>query len=207
MRVVMYPTLLVLAGLLILDTNIGWRVAPEVSSEVSAAEGKLADSGISGDARLVRRIRASNSFRESRFFRFLVKSLPDSSYYAYTPVLSRRRIFIGEDFSFATTTGRASVLAHECAHLRWHRLGLFRGFLRRSDEANAYKRQYDTHQAVGLDIPNGGVVYWDMMIGVKRYVLPVYPAYAKRRDIRSALRYIEARVGGMRWQERHGIGP
>lgn len=196
MRIAIYGTLAVLVTLLLLDTNIGKPAASHKRALIDNAIARLDHSGLSEDARLRKLIAATNGFRESRVYGFLVNFSSsrdmDFSYYAFTPVFSQSKVFIGSSFWDTGNIGRSSVLVHEFAHIRRHKRLFLGGVFRGDDEAEAYERQYLTYRDVGLS-PEGsdGTVYWDMMIGVQTYLLPRKPAYAKRKDIQQAIRILK----------------
>lgn len=192
MRIYIYCTLGIMAAVLLADTNIGHRVSSGDASMVSRAIAHIAASGLKEDTKLLKRIQKNKGIRQSYFYNYLVsraeRSGRDFSFYAFTPILSRSKIFLGDGFQSAETAGRSSVLIHEGMHIKWHSERLWRGFPRRVDEAHAYAHQYDTHKEIALCAYGGdGTVYWDMMIGIREYVLPISPRYAKMEDIHQAM--------------------
>jgi len=195
MRVLIYGTLAVLAALLVTDTNIGMLLQEDQQWAVRATINHLSSKKMTSDADLAARIADSGGFRESRVYGYVVQFAEarrlDFSFYAYTPLLSGSKVFIGGSFWDVGTIGRSSVLIHELAHITRHKNRLLGGFPRSADEAQAYRRQYLTYSSVELSPSADGVVYWNMMIGIHAYVLPAYPEYRDRPDIRSAMRGLE----------------
>jgi len=192
MRVLIYGTLAVVAALLLADTNLGTSVGKYGRQAVSTAVAHLEKRGMTSDADVAGRLAASDGFRESKIYGYIVRlarsSDLDFSFYAYTPLLSRSRVFIGESFWDVGVVGRSSVLIHEIAHITRHQERLLGGFPRSADEAQAYRRQYLTYRAVGLSPSTDGIAYWNMMMGIYTYVLPTYPEYRYRPDVRLAMR-------------------
>jgi len=191
-RVLVYGTLVLLATLVLLDANVGRPLTDRETERVRSAADYLNAHGFRAEARMVYRIIGDGGFRTSSFFETLgglaAARGSDFAYYAYTPVLSRKRIFVGNSFWDVGKAGRSSIIIHELAHIRRHTENRLRGFPRRRDEAFAYERQYMTHRALRLTEDGGdGMVYADMMVGVISYVLPVHREYAKRADISAAL--------------------
>lgn len=198
MRVMVYGILGFIASLILVDTNIGRPISHSRSMLVEQSIAYIEKRHFASDARELRGILRSHGLRESWLISAVLErgepSSQEVSYYAYTPILSRSAIFLGGNFWRVGVIGRSSVLLHELTHIRYHRSRLLRGFPRSDDEAHAYLRQYKTYRALGLQSSGeDGVVYWDMMIGVRRYALPRYPAYAKRRDIQDSVPFIGPR--------------
>jgi hypothetical protein len=156
---------------------------------VSAAAVYLDACGFREDAREIRKLESSHGFRRSEVLGFLLdRQQATNTYYAYTPVFSYSRIFLGRRFSEIGVIGRSSILLHELTHIRRHCRRLLRGIPRSADEAEAYRRQYLTHSKIGLSpASSDAIVYWDMMIGVFTYSLPRYPELARRSEVRQAL--------------------
>ncbi|MHB1000249.1 MAG: hypothetical protein ACYC27_13495 [Armatimonadota bacterium] len=190
MRFIIYGILAIFASVLIMDVNIGRPVDKNKLDIVNKTIIYLYKKGFDSDANALSTMTSNNGIRESKLLVTLIQATgtEDNSYYAYTPILSRSRIFIGDNFWQSDITGRASILIHEITHIKRHRRRSLRGFPRNDDETEAYLRQYDTHKSLGLSSRSSdGVLYWDMMIGVKTYVLPRHPEYAKKEDIKEAL--------------------
>ncbi len=192
-RLLTYGILGLVAVLVLVDTNIGAPLNSHDRIVLQDAILYLTARGFADDARLGELILDADDFRRSRFYSNL-SALDDSgghgfSFYAYTPVLSKSRVFIGENYWHTGIRGHASVLLHELVHVQDHRHYALIGLRRSEDETAAYRRQYDMYKKIGLT-PSGadGLVYWDMMIGVVTYVVPRYPAYAKHADVRAAQR-------------------
>lgn len=196
MRLLVYGMLAALVILLLADTNLGRPISAKQRQSAYQAIRYMKSKGFERDSELALRLANANHIRYSRFYVGLT-SLGDArggsfGYYAYTPLLSRSRVFVGSTFWDAGDVGHASILVHELSHIRWHRGRFLRGIPRHADEAQAYLRQYDTYRTLGLT-PYGtdSTVFWDMMIGIKYYVLPMQPQYAKNDDIRWALRQLD----------------
>lgn len=192
MRTIVYGLLIALAALVVGDTHVGRSISDDQTDASLSAVRHLRETQFYPDARLASQIVESDGFRESRLFAALSAYGKEyglsTSFYAYTPIFSRSRVFLGDHFWDIGDVGRASILLHELAHVVHHRNRILRGIPRHLDEAQAYLRQYTTYEEVGLD-PHGddGIVFWDMMIGVETYVVPLYPDYAERDDIRWAI--------------------
>lgn len=194
-RLMVYGTLILLATLVLCDTNLGWTVTETDHSSLRVTASYLENHGFRDDACAVRRMIVDSSFRTSHFFQCLGQIAAARgagfAYYAYTPLLSESRIFLGENFWETGQTGRASILVHELAHVRYHRRNTFRGLPRDVDEAQAYERQYVTCKALGLtQTCTDSTVYWDMMVGINMYLISLKPAYARRADIAGAARLL-----------------
>lgn len=195
MRLFIYGTLSLLALVLGIDTHLGDVVTPADATEIRRVITVLEESDLPSDAMMARSILKSDGYRRSRFFDWL-NHLSETrgsgfGFYAYTPVLSKHLIFLGENYWRQDNEGRASVTVHELAHLRRHRDHGARGLSRRADEYGAYSYQYLTYPRIGIDPQiKGSDVYWDMMYGIRDYVVPVSPEYAKREDIAHALMVI-----------------
>jgi hypothetical protein len=191
-RLIVYSTLAILATLVLADTNIGWSVSHARFVQARQAIYYLDRVGLSEDAHLVSQIADSRGFRSSIFFHYITQAAKnhgeDFSYYAYTPILSGTKIFLGPSFWQVGVIGRSSILTHEAAHVRRHQSRLLRGLPRSRDEEAAYSHQYHVYPTVriGSDTPDG-IVYWDMMMGIEMYVLPVHPGYASRLDVKESL--------------------
>lgn len=196
MRLLIYGTLAVVALILGVDTHLGETLSASQTSDVQQSIDLLYECGLRPDAGLAVSLIETDSFRASRFFNWL-SDLSQSQggsfgFYAYTPVLSRRLVFLGPSFWAQNTEGRASIAVHELAHIRRHRVRSMRGFPRSSDEASAYRYQYHRYPEIGIDsVGVDGEVYWDMMLGIREYVIPERPQYAKREDIARALSVLE----------------
>jgi len=193
------------ASVLLIDTTYGTRISPDEEALIIRAANYLESKHLTTDSKTIRRMVAEKNFRESNaysvFFNRKGYGSTAYSYYAYTPVLSRTKIFIGESFWEVGTVGRSSVLLHELQHIRRHRRRVLRGFPRAPDEAEAYCRQYETHTTIGLPSYGiDGVVYWYMMIGIREYVLPLHPKYANEAEIRNAMR----QLAWITWRLRDG---
>lgn len=196
MRFLIYGTLLIITIGILIDTNIGVSVDRSEMKQVNEAIGYIKSKRFDSDAALAERLARSGGFRRSRFFAEFFKLTRDGkqgvSYYAYTPILSTTKIFIGENFWDVGKVGHSSVIIHELAHLRRHKRRILRGFPRGEDEAEAYRRQYLTYRRLGLSsTSDDSIVYWDMMIGVQTYVLPIYPEFKNRPDIKAAMYVID----------------
>gem|GEM_PF-3716825 len=192
MRLIIYGTLSLLALILGIDTHIGSGLATSESSAVADMIAVLDDSGLRSDAHMARSVLRSSRFRKSRFFDWLNAFSEargyDFAFYAYTPILSSRRVFLGDNYWRQDAYGRASVTVHELAHVRRHERRAMRGIPRSSDEVEAYRYQYQTYRAIGIGSYGiGSDVYWDMMYGIRDYVVPAYPEYAERKDVAEAL--------------------
>ena len=191
-RLLIYGTLVVLTSLVLLDTNLGRPLSDAQRRSIVSTVKYLDSHNLQDEARVASRIAGSNGFRTSRFFANFTALLNAKgsgfAYYAYTPVFSRSAIFLSNDFWDCGDAGRASIIVHELAHIARHRDRVLRGIPRGADEAEAYRRQYQAYRTLGLS-PNGddSSVYWDMMSGVKAYVIPADPQYLKKADVRSAL--------------------
>lgn len=191
-RLLIYGTLVVLTSLVLLDTNLGHPLTDTQRRSISGAVEYLNRQNLHDEARAASRIARSNGFRTSRFFANFTALLDARgsgfAYYAYTPVFSRSRIFLSDNFWDCGDAGRASILVHELAHIARHKRCALRGMSRRTDEVEAYGRQHRACRAIGLSADgDDSAVYWDMMRGVKLYVCSADPRYLKRADVRSAL--------------------
>ena len=196
MRILVYGMLTTLVMLLLADTNLGRPVTADQRQSIYEAIRYMRSKGSESESELALRIANSNHFRSSRFFGS-VAAVGEArggnfGYYAYTPLLSRSRVFLGSTFWDAETIGHSSIIMHEIAHVRWHRDRFFRGIPRHADEAHACTRQYVTYRALGLT-PYGpdSMVFWDMMIGITYYLLPEHPEYARHADVRWAMRQLD----------------
>lgn len=193
MRCRIYCIFSILAAILIVDTNLGWPISAYDSGILLKTADYLQERHFTSEADTIRKIVRSNGFRESpiysSIFKLRVHGDHSYSYYAYTPSLSRKRIFLGDNFWQAGKVGRGSILLHELQHLRRHDRRFLRGIPYAADEAEAYCTQYATHKAVGLEADGkDSVVYWDMMIGIQEYVVEGDEANPKSHEIRNALR-------------------
>lgn len=189
MRVLIYGTLALLAALVLVDVNLGHPVTDKQSEMILASIRHVQASHLPRDYRVLLSISKSDNYRQSRLLAlFLAEADPESGFYAYTPVLSRSRIFVGAPFWELGEVGQSSILVHEGAHITAHRRQFTRGFRRFSDEEQAYLHQYRTYRELKLT-PTGddSIVFWDMMIGIQKYVLPKHPDLTRRQDIRYAL--------------------
>jgi hypothetical protein len=196
-RLVVYGILAIFTTLLLADTNIGWPASRDQLAEVRTALDHIKRCKVDRDAKVLTEIANFDGIRYSKIFSFITRASSRHgdqklAYYAYTPILSGRRIFLGDIFSDIGTVGRASILSHETQHLVRHRERLLGGYPRRLDEAAAYEHQYLTYRDLGLD-PSGmdGIVYWDMMIGLEFYLIPVRPKCAQRPDIKAAQKQLD----------------
>lgn len=192
MRFLIYTMLIGLVALILADTDYGRPIIPHERQLVYQAIRHMDSKGFGQDAEIALKITNSSHFRYSRFLSnatalFRARGA-NFGYYAYTPLFSRSRVFVGQSFWEVGDVGQSSIISHELAHIRRHRERFLRGFPRHADEAQAYQRQYETYRALGLK-PYGpdAPVYWDMMIGIQTYLLPEHPEYAKRSDIRWAM--------------------
>jgi hypothetical protein len=196
LRLLIYGVLIGLVALIVADTNLGRPITSQQRQCIYRAARYMEARGFKNDSQVALRIANSNHFRSSRFFRNVMTVAEarggSFGFYAYTPIFSRTRIFLGGSFWDAGEIGRSSIILHELAHIRWHRERFWRGIPRHADEAQAYRRQYQTYRAIGL-IPYGSdsMVFWDMMIGIKDYLLPEHPDYSRHADVRWALRQLD----------------
>jgi hypothetical protein len=194
MRIITYLTLAIIAATILLDTYIGEPISKQQQMMVDSAIALIASKHLSPDESILRDVRSCGNFRQSWLLNHLAEKGrngdSDFGFHAYTPVLSRTRIFLGEDFSCIGAKGRASVLVHEAQHLRRHRRRILRGIPRTADEAEAYTHQYYTYRKLGLRESSDSLVYWDMMLGVKQFVVPRNPRFAKLADIKKASRVL-----------------
>jgi hypothetical protein len=189
MRFIAYGIILVVAALLIYDTNMGSPLDSRQDAEISAAIAHLSKRRLDKDSARAMKIWRRNGFRHSRFYDWITcmaaRKKWDFAFYAYTPILSHSHIFLGESFRDVETIGKASIISHELEHIRRHESRILGGFPRSMDEALAYRHQYDVYEQTGLG-PfelESSLVFWDMMIGVQSYTLPRFPEYASKRDI------------------------
>jgi hypothetical protein len=191
-RLLIYGTLVVLTSLVLLDTNLGRPLTDAQRRSIASTVEYLDSHDLRDEARVASRIVGSNGFRTSRFFANFTALLNAKgscfAFYAYTPVFSRSEIFLGDTFWDCGDAGRASIIVHELAHIARHGTRVLRGIPRRADEVEAYRRQYRAYRSLSLS-SNGSdsSVYWDMMSGVKAYVIPADPQYLRKADVRSAL--------------------
>jgi hypothetical protein len=195
MRLIIYGTLVTLVTILLIDTNLGNSLGQERNRDVARTVRHIEQAeGLAADHELASSIEAAGGFRQSFVYAVIVKigekRNSDLSFYAYTPMFSHSRVFLGDSFWDLGSVGQSSILLHEMSHIRRHARRPLGGFPRGEDEAEAYKRQYDTYRLVDLSPVHDGIVFWDMMIGVQTYVLPRYPQYAKRSDILWALKQL-----------------
>lgn len=194
MRPFIYTLLAIVATAVIVDTYFGESVRREQQVMVSDAIALIRSRGLVSDARLLEEIQSAGKFRSSwvlnRIARFSRESDGDFGFHAFTPVLSRTRIFLGQDFCSIGPEARASILVHEAQHIRRHQRRFLRGIPREEDESEAYYHQYKTYPLLGLHEECSSQVYWDMMIGIQQFVVPRKPDIAKRLDVRRASKYL-----------------
>lgn len=154
MRLLTYTMLIGLVGLILADTDYGRPITPHERQLVYQAIRHMDSKGFGQDAEIALKITNSSHFRYSRFLSnatalFRARGA-NFGYYAYTPLFSRTRVFVGQSFWEVGDIGQSSIISHELAHIRRHRERFLRGFPRHTDEAQAYQSQYETYHALGL---------------------------------------------------------